>query len=258
MDKFLFLSLLTLNIPAIIFLCIVYSANKKLLNKASVDVAALRKGAKGADQYEVAYLKDGLDEVVPLAFYSLVNNGYLVKINPIAQHKHIPAKEYALNKSMSLDSLHPIERAVVAIYEEHASLPLYKVPGELTEHYEQKMKSLFLFPQSLPCFVNICLFLVWITGVIEFIVLSIQLSLLLHKMHRIDATNWQYYLWIVTLVGILILGTSITIRINHKLKKKCKSNFHEYMESIDKLYLCYPNPKEGTLGKYLENIIWED
>jgi len=230
----------------VIFIVILYSLHS-LQNfpnrKSIVDEKILEENVRVADQYEIAFLKGGDREVCQLAFYTLVESGYLLSVDT-AGSKTYPPRKYNLDKGKDLNMLHEIEKVVALSYDESTLLPEnakeLKSALPFLKKYQRKIKELSLFTPSL-------ILLAWVKGL--FIFCLCVSPLLYSTVGTFPSSNgWvnAFFLGLINVIAYLII---------RKIKSPMLSyNGKKYIELFEKIHFPYPDFRKTNLAEYIEII----
>ncbi len=132
-----------LILPYLIFILSFAIIKNVLSRRHTVRDDTLDENLKTADQYEIAFLKGGKNLSVDLAFFHLLNSGYLEKSK--SDEPASPTYRFQFIEGKDTSSLHSFEKEIIARLNTPTALhSLYSQEYASLKKYQQKLSNLHL------------------------------------------------------------------------------------------------------------------
>ncbi len=132
-----------LILPYLLFILLFTIIKNVLSRRHAVRDDILEENLKTADQYEIAFLKGGKNLSVDLAFFHLLNSGYLDKSK--SDEPSSPTYHFQFIAGKDSSSLHDLEKEIIAKINTPTALhSLYSNEYASLKKYQQKLSNLHL------------------------------------------------------------------------------------------------------------------
>lgn len=234
------MNLIIFVLPYLIFiLTLVVLKNIIALRHVAKD-NVIEENLKTADQYEIAFLKGGKNLSVDLAFYHLLNSGYLEKTTN--DEPNSPKYRFRFIAGKDVAALHDFEKEVVSGLNVPTTLySLYSHEYSSLERYKQKLSGLYLLrvARKTVGLLNKAYICIACIFSISYLIFGTPTSLLLRIILVVLVNlNSLYIIWEKILCGELYFDGMLLTSAGEK-----------YIKLFEKKYFPLPNFKSDQLFK---------